>query len=104
MFENMESGLTTDEGMRASEFNEVYESAPVEAEPQTTGRWALRGRLRSRVLWASVVGLIMVVFSAFGLWERIGITADGFREIVGAVGGVLAAFGVFNDPTNREGF
>ena len=67
-------------------------------------RWALRDRLKSRVLWAAVAGCIMTVFSVFGVWERIGITAEGFREIVAAVGAVLAAFGVFNDPTNREAF
>ena len=68
------------------------------------GKWALRDRLRSRVLWAALAGCLMTVCSGFGVWERLGITAGGFREIAAAVGAVLAAFGVFNDPTNREGF
>ena len=76
----------------------------MEAEPQSENRWALRGRLRSRVLWAAVVGCIITVLSALNLWEKIGITADGFREVVGAIGAVLAAFGVFNDPTERGRF
>ena len=67
-------------------------------------KWALRDRLRSKVLWAAVVGCIMTVFSVFNLWDKIGITAEGFKEIAASVGLVLAAFGVFNDPTNREGF
>ena len=67
-------------------------------------RWALRDRLRSRVLWAAVVGCIITVISAFDAWQYIGITEEWFRAIAGAVGAVLAAFGVFNDPTNREGF
>lgn len=67
-------------------------------------KWALRDRLKSKVLWAAVVGCIMTIFSAFGLWDKIGITAAGFSEVVAAIGAVLAAFGVFNDPTNREGF
>ena len=67
-------------------------------------KWALRDRLKSRVLWAALAGCLMTVCSVFGVWERIGITAEGFREIIAAVGAVLAAFGVFNDPTNREGF
>lgn len=82
-------------------FNEHYENEPAPAEP---GKWALRDRLRSKVLWAAVIGCIMTVFSALHLWDKIGITAEGFSEIVAAVGAVLAAFGVFNDPTNREGF
>ena len=67
-------------------------------------RWALRKRLRSKVLWAAVLGCVITVCSAFDLWGRLGITAEGFREVAASVGAVLAAFGVFNDPTNREGF
>lgn len=83
-------------------FNEKYENEP-KAEPHVS-KWALRDRLRSKVLWAAVVGCIMTIFSAFGLWEKLGITAEHFSEVVAAVGAVLAAFGVFNDPTNKEGF
>ena len=68
------------------------------------GKWALRDRLKSRVLWAAVLGCLTTVCSAFDLWSRMGITAEGFREIAASVGAALAAFGVFNDPTNREGF
>lgn len=82
-------------------FNVAYEN---ETEPATANKWALRDRLRSKVLWAAVIGCIITVISAFDAWQYIGIDADGFREIVAAVGAVLAAFGVFNDPTNREGF
>ena len=67
-------------------------------------KWAWKDRLRSKVLWAAIVGCVMTVFSAFDVWSRLGVTAEGFREIAAAVGAVLAAFGVFNDPTNREGF
>lgn len=104
MFENTESGLMTDEGMRAEDFMETYEASPVEADAPPTKRWALRDRLRSKVLWAAVLGCVMTLFSALNLWERIGITAEGFKEIAASVGAVLAAFGVFNDPTSREAF
>ena len=67
-------------------------------------KWALRDRLKSRVLWAAVLGCVMTVLSAFDAWDRLGISAEGFREVAASVGAVLAAFGVFNDPTNREAF
>ncbi len=105
MLENDECSLMVggdDVTDSAEAFNKNYESEPV--EPEKPKQWALRDRLRSKVLWASVVGLIMTVFSAFNLWDRLGIAPDGFREFVAAVGAVMAAFGVFNDPTNREGF
>lgn len=83
-------------------FNEVYEETS-QKEP-AKNKWALRDRLKSKVLWASILGCVITVFSAFDIWSKIGITAEGFREIAASVGAVLAAFGVFNDPTNREGF
>lgn len=105
MFENTESGLMTDEGFRADDFDKVYESSPVAPdEPEKPKKWALRDRLRSKVLWVAVIGCVITLFSALNLWERIGITAEGFREIAASVGAVLAAFGVFNDPTSREAF
>ena len=67
-------------------------------------KWALRDRLKSRVLWAAVLGCVMTVLSAFDAWGKLGVTAEGFKEIAASVGAVLAAFGVFNDPTSRETF
>ena len=108
---NTESGLMTDEGFRKEDFEEpptieeVYENAPAsEPAPKASGKWALRDRLRSKVLWAAIVGCIITVFSVFDIWSRIGVTAEGFREIAGSVGAVLAAFGAFNDPTSRKVF
>ena len=67
-------------------------------------KWDLRNRLRSKVLWSAIVGCLITVFSVLGLWEKIGITAAGFSEIVGSIGALLAAFGVFNDPTSQDRF
>lgn len=67
-------------------------------------KWALKDRLRSKVLWAAVIGGVMQIFSALGLWAKIGITADGFSECMVAVGAILEAFGVFNNPTDRNAF
>lgn len=63
-----------------------------------------QNRLRSWAAWSAVAGLIGVLLTAFGVWEKIGISSDLFDTIVAAVGTVLTAFGVFNNPTNKEGF
>lgn len=78
--------------------------APKENDEPTGGKWALRDRLRSRVLWASLIGCLITIFSVLGVWEKIGISSEQFSEVIGAVGGVLAAFGIFNDPTERGAF
>lgn len=67
-------------------------------------KWALKDRLRSKVLWAAVIGGVMQIFSALGLWAKLGITMEGFNEIMVAIGAILEAFGVFNNPTDRDAF
>lgn len=67
-------------------------------------KWDLRNRLKSKVLWSAIIGCLITVFSVFGVWDKIGITAEGFSEIVGSVGALLAAFGVLNDPTSPDRF
>ena len=55
-------------------------------------------------LLAALAGLIITLLGAFDVWDAIGITAPQFKEILSAMGAVLAAFGVFNDPTSKERF
>lgn len=63
-----------------------------------------QSRWQSPVVWAAIVGVIAAAFSAFGVWDKIGITAEGFNELVGAIGTLLAAFGIVNNPTKKNGF
>ncbi len=107
MFENDESGLMTDEGMQTSDFEKVYESAPVEPEPEpkkTANRWALRDRLRSKVLWAAVVSELISI--GYNLYQCIqyGFTENLLKMIAMSLLGILTIFGILNDPTNKEGF
>lgn len=67
-------------------------------------KWALRDRLKSRALWAALAGLVIVICGAFDLWDKIGITQTELQAVFTAIGAVLAAFGVFNDPTERDRF
>ena len=75
-----------------------------ETVTETENKWALRDRLRSKALWAAVAGLIVVICSAFDLWDKLGVTQPELQAIFTAVGAVLTAFGVFNDPTSRDRF
>lgn len=95
---DFEAGKTEHIEFTASE-SEI--SLPVEVN---NGKWALKDRLKSKVLWAAIVGCIVTIFSVFDVWEKIGITSEQFSETIGAIGGLLAAFGILNDPNNREGF
>lgn len=63
-----------------------------------------QSRYKSWALWLSVAGLISVLFSAFGIWEKIGIDSHTFDTIVACVGSVLTAFGIVNNPTEKGEF
>lgn len=61
-------------------------------------------RWRSWALWLSVLGALWTIASALGLPEKWGIQEGTFRTIVDAVGVILIAFGICNDPTNPNEF
>lgn len=103
MFGNTESGLMTDEGVRAEDFSENRPEL-VKAEAERVNRWALRDRLRSKVLWAAVISeLITIVFNVYQCIQY-GFTENMLKMIAMSLLGILTIFGILNDPTNREGF
>ena len=63
-----------------------------------------QNRFKSWALWLSVIGAIWTILAAFGLPEKWGITNETFMTIVNAVGGILIAFGICNNPTDKEHF
>ena len=60
-----------------------------------------QNRFRSWALWVSVVGAIWVILSAFGLPELWGIDESTFKTVLDAVGSILMAFGIVNNPTDK---
>lgn len=113
MFDNTESGLMTDEGLRpsdfetmdnADEFNQVYESAPATEETPSTTKWALRDRLRSKVVWMGVAAEIISILAVVGLLKKFDITPTAVETIVFGIIKILELFGIFNDPTSRGRF
>ena len=98
IFENLE------ENTECEECEITYTDLAPEDPEEPVKKWALRDRLRSRALWAALAGLLITILSAFDVWDAIGITAPQLQGILTAMGAVLAAFGVLNDPTERERF
>ena len=64
----------------------------------------IKERLKSWAVWVSVFGAISVILNAFGVFEMIGLDSASFDIIVNAVGSILIAFGILNNPTNKTGF
>lgn len=63
-----------------------------------------QNRFRSWALWVSAAGAVWTIASAFGLPQKMGIDKSVAKTVLDAVGSILIAFGILNDPTNREGF
>ncbi len=63
-----------------------------------------QNRFRSWALWVSVAGALWLIASTFGLTEQIGLEESTFHKILDAVGSILVAFGICNNPTDRENF
>ncbi len=65
---------------------------------------SIKERLKSWAVWVSVLGALGVILNATGVFELIGFDSMQFDIIVNAVGTILIAFGILNNPTNKTGF
>ena len=63
-----------------------------------------QNRFMSKAAWVAVVALLLFILKNYGLLTPIGLTEASFKELTTLIFGVLTAFAVFNDPTNKEGF
>lgn len=63
-----------------------------------------QNRFRSWALWVSVAGAVWVILSAFGLPEKWGLERSTFLTVLDAIGSILIAFGICNNPTDKLHF
>jgi uncharacterized membrane protein len=64
----------------------------------------IKNRLKSWAVWISVLGAVGVILNSLGIFEKIGIDSAAFDVIVNAVGTILIAFGILNNPTDKSSF
>lgn len=63
-----------------------------------------QNRWKSWALWTSLAGAIWLILSTFGVPELIGVSGEQFNIVLDAIGSVLVAFGIVNNPTSRNSF
>ena len=61
-----------------------------------------QNRFKSWALWVSVAGALWNILSAFGVTEAIGITETVYTQVLDAIGAILIAFGIVNNPTDKK--
>lgn len=107
MLENDESSLMVEgdyDGDRIAAFNRQYETSPMQPDEDKPSQWALRDRLRSKVVWIGVVAEIISILAVIGVLKKFDVTPTAVETVAYAIIKILELFGIFNDPTNREGF
>ena len=63
-----------------------------------------QNRFKSWALWVSVAGALWTILSAFGVTEAVGITESVYTQVLDAIGAILIAFGIVNNPTDKHNF
>lgn len=63
-----------------------------------------QSRWKSPVVWTSLAALLFFVLKTWGLLEWMGLDKNSFDELISLILAALAAFGVLNNPTDKEGF
>lgn len=61
-------------------------------------------RLKSKVAWSAIVALFIFFAKNYGLLSPIGLTESTATELSTLIFAILTAIGIFNNPTNKEGF
>lgn len=79
--------------------NEYIEVKTNEEQPEKK-----QNRFKSWALWVSIAGAVWTILSAFEVPQKAGITSETFMTVLNAVGGILIAFGIVNNPTDKENF
>jgi uncharacterized membrane protein len=64
----------------------------------------IQNRLKSPVAWTALAALVLFILKNYGLLAPIGLTEGSFKELTTLIFGVATAFGILNNPTNKEGF
>ncbi|WP_294185058.1 phage holin [uncultured Clostridium sp.] len=61
-----------------------------------------QNRFKSKAAWVAAAALMLFILKTYGLLAPIGFTEESYKELTTLIFAVLTAFGIFNDPTNKE--
>ena len=63
-----------------------------------------QNRLKSKVVWVTVISLIILVGGNYGLFDYLHMTSDVFQTAANMVLSILVAVGILNNPSDAENF
>lgn len=63
-----------------------------------------QSRWKSKIVWTTILSLIVLVGGNYGLWDAIGMTSETFQQAANLVLTVLVTVGILNNPSDAEKF
>lgn len=63
-----------------------------------------QSRFRSKAAWASLLALLGLLLGTFGVYEILGISGTKYEKISEMLLSTMVAFGILNNPTNKNSF
>lgn len=64
----------------------------------------IQNRLKSKVVWASVLATILMLAGHLGLYKKIGISEQTLQLCIDGILNMLVLFGILNNPSDSEKF
>jgi len=61
-----------------------------------------QNRWKSKIVWTTVIALIVLLGGNYGLWDAIGMTSDVFQTAANLILTIAVAVGIVNNPTDKE--
>jgi len=62
----------------------------------------LQNRLKSKVVWVSIVSTVLLLFNQFGILDNLQL--ETLKNAADVVLSVLVVFGILNNPTTKDKF
>ena len=62
----------------------------------------LQNRLKSKVVWISIVSTVLLLFNQFGILDNLQL--ETLKNAADVVLSVLVVFGILNNPTTKDKF
>lgn len=64
----------------------------------------MQNRWKSKVVWTTLIALVVLVGGNYGLWDAIGMTSETFQSAANMILAVLVSVGIINNPTDSENY
>lgn len=64
----------------------------------------MQSRLKSKAAWITVFALIGFFLGNYGLYDAIGLTNETYQTLVNLLFACASAFGIFNNPKDKNNF